>query len=61
MKHRVQISTSPTHQQAGGDRDNVGYGVFSGDILAGFGNVAEDIAMDNSSKDEVNVSDQDES
>ena len=31
------------------------------DMLTGFGNVAEDIAMDNSSEDEVNMADQDES
>lgn len=49
-----------TYQQAGGDGDDVGNSVFSGDMLAGFGNVAEDIAMDNSSEDEVNMADQDE-
>ncbi len=49
-----------THQQARGDRDNVGYSVFSGDPLFGSGNVAEDAPMDNSSEDEANVADQDE-
>lgn len=56
MKH-----TSVTHQQAGGDGDDVGHRVLSGDVVAGFGDVAEDAAVDNSSEDEVDVSDQDES
>lgn len=54
------MSNLLTYQQARGDRDDVGYSVLSGDMLAGFGNVAEDIAMDNSSKDEVNMANQDE-
>lgn len=55
------MSSLLTHQQARCDRDDVGCSVFSGDMLVGFGNVAEDIAMDNSSKDEVNMANQDES
>ena len=49
-----------THQQAGGDRDDVGHSVLSGYVLAGFGNVPQDISMDNSSEDEVKMADQDE-
>lgn len=49
-----------TYQQARGNRDDVGYRVFSGYVLAGVGDVSEDVAMDYSSKDEVNVADQDE-
>lgn len=49
-----------THQQPGGDGDDVGHRVFSGDVLAGFGDVAEDIAVDDSAEDEVNMADQDE-
>lgn len=49
-----------THQQAGGYGDDVDYSVFSGELLAGIGNVAEDIAMDNGSEDEVDVANEDE-
>lgn len=49
-----------THQQARGNGDDVDYSIFSGDVLAGIGNVAEDIAMDDGSEDEVNVANQDE-
>lgn len=48
-----------TYQQARGNRDDVVYRVFSG-YLPGVGDVSEDAAMDYSSKDEVNVADQDE-
>lgn len=50
-----------THQQAGGNGDDVDHSVFSGEFLGGIGNVAEDVAMDNCSQDEVNVANQDES
>lgn len=49
-----------THQQPGGDGDDVGHRVFSGDVLAGFGDVAEDIAVDDSAEDEVDMANQDE-
>lgn len=49
-----------THQQAGGNRNDVDDSVFSGELLAGIGNVAEDIAVYDRSEDEVNVADQDE-
>lgn len=49
-----------THQQARGDGDNVDHGVLGGDLLAGVGNVAKDIAMYDRSEDEVNVANQDE-
>lgn len=49
-----------TYQQARGNGDDVDYSIFSGDVLAGIGNVAEDIAMDDGSEDEVNVANQDE-
>lgn len=49
-----------THQQAGGNGDDVDDGVFSRELLGGIGDVAEDIAMDNRSEDEVNVANQDE-
>ena len=50
-----------THQQARCDRDDVGDRVFSTNMLAGFGNVAENASMDNSSKNEVNMANQDQS
>lgn len=49
-----------THQQPRGDRDDVGQCVFGGDMISGVGNVAENTAVDNSAKDEVNMTDQDE-
>lgn len=49
-----------THQQARGSGDDVDYSIFSGDVLAGIGNVTEDIAMDDGSEDEVNVANHDE-
>lgn len=59
---RQQDGNNPRHnaQQPGGDGDDVGHRVFSGDVLAGFGDVAEDIAVDDSAEDEVNMADQDE-
>ena len=54
------MSSLLTHQQPGGDGDDVGHRVLSGDVLAGFGDVAEDIAVDDSAEDEVNMADQDE-
>lgn len=49
-----------THQQARGDRNDVGYSVLSTDVLAGFGNVTQDTAMDDGSEDEVDMTNQDE-
>lgn len=51
-----------SHQQARGDGDDIGCSIFRGEAVAGagFGDVAKDISMDNSSKDEVNMADQDE-
>lgn len=49
-----------THQQAGGHGDDVAHGVFSGDVLPGIGNVAENAAVDDGAEDEVNVPDQNE-
>lgn len=49
-----------THQQARGDGDDVDDSIFSGEVLAGVGNVAKDIAVDDGSEDEVNVANQDE-
>lgn len=49
-----------TYQQARGDRDDIGCSVFSRDVLTGLGNMAEDIPMDNSTQDEVNMADKNE-
>lgn len=49
-----------TYQQARGDRDDVDCSVAGRDLLVGFGNVAKDAAMDNGSKDEVNMANYDE-
>lgn len=50
-----------THQQSRGDRDDICCGVLCGDVLTGFGNVPQDISMDNSPKDKVNMTNEDES
>lgn len=49
-----------TYQQARGNGDDVGHRVFSGYVLAGVGDVPEDVAVDYGPEDEVNVADQDE-
>lgn len=64
MCHFASLSTNisrlGTHQQPRRDRDDVGCGVFGGDVFVGFGNVAEDVPVDDGSDDEVNVADEDE-
>lgn len=54
------MSDAVTYQQARGDRNDVGYSVLRTNVLTGFGNVAQDAAMDDGCQDEVNMADQDE-
>lgn len=49
-----------THQQARGDREDIVYRVLSGNARTGIGNVAENTAVDNGAKNEVNMADEDE-
>lgn len=49
-----------THQQPGGDGDDVGQSVLGGDVIRGVGDVAEDAAVDDGAKDEVDMAHQDE-
>lgn len=50
-----------TYQQARRHRNDVSDSVLSAGMLGGLGNVAEDVAVENSSKDEVDMTDQNKS
>jgi len=56
-----QLLSARSYQQTRGDGDDVGHGVLRGDVLAGLGDVAEHVAMDDGTQDEVDVAHQDES
>lgn len=49
-----------THQQPRGDGDDVAQGVPGGQVIRGIRDVAEDAPVDDGSKDEVDVADQDQ-
>lgn len=59
LKRKGKTVNMGTHQKSRGDRNDVGHRVLGADMLAGFGNVAKDAAVDNGSKDEVNMTNQD--